>query len=82
MFPIMIKEEDKYRSEVFKIAGFSCLVPFGNLILSIPGYKFENFNIQYIVFVIIALGSFFLGIILISRGLYMVAEERNTKWIR
>ena len=71
----MITEENKYRAEIFKIAGFSLMTPFGKLVLSIPDFKLEGLNFPFVVFAIITFLSFFFGIILLSRGLDMVIKE-------
>ncbi|MBI3590189.1 MAG: hypothetical protein HY094_02285 [Candidatus Melainabacteria bacterium] len=73
----MFIEEQKYRAEIFKIGGFSLMAPFGKLILGIPDFRLTNLSLQLLVFVIVVIASFYVGIILILKGFEALGEMKQ-----
>lgn len=76
----MITDEDKQIAEIFKIAGFALMSPLGKVVLDIPGFKFYSTNIAYVIFFVISLFLFHLGIIVISKCVERVTETKSSKW--
>lgn len=72
----MITEEDKQISEVFKIAGFGFMSPFGKVVLDMPGFTFYPINFMYLIFVCISLLSFYMGIIVVAKSIDTVTERK------
>ncbi len=64
----MIFEENKYRAEVFKIAGFALLTPLGRLVLSFIEHGLPAIADNCPMNIITAGILFVLGIIFIQRG--------------
>ena len=64
----MIGERDKYRTEIFKIAGFALMSPVGKYIMEISNPQINIFSTRSIVFFIIAMLLFYFGIMLILKG--------------
>ena len=67
-----MNQERKYRSEIFKIAGFSVMAPFGRIFLQ-PLEMFKEYGpLSLFLYVIIAFGLFIFGLLLIIKGLEQV----------
>ena len=76
---LIISEEDKQISEVFKIAGFSLMSPLGKVILDIPGYKLYPVNLMYMGFIAVSLILFYIGIIVVVKSVDTVTEKKIAK---
>ena len=64
----MITEEQKYRSEIFKISGFATMSPFGRLFLQ-PIEIFTTYGtMASVCYIIISVGLFLIGLLLILKG--------------
>lgn len=64
----MIRESDKYRSDIFKIIGLAMLTPFGKLLID-PITIFSTHSVGNSIFIAISsTTSFILGILLITKG--------------
>ena len=72
----MINEEQKYKSEIFKIIGFCLMTPIGKLVLSVLDLKYDKLYLKILIIVVIAL-LFYFGIISILRGTYMVSKGED-----
>ncbi len=77
----MAMDIQKYRAQFFQISGFCFMSPFGKLVLGIPGYKLSDFNFLFIIYIVISLFLFYLGIIFMFKGEEHL-EERRYKWTR
>lgn len=73
----MIVEENKYRAEVFKIAGFALLTPAGRLALSFTEHGFSGLADHFPLNIVIAMGLCILGIIFIQRGFEFLRNKGN-----
>ena len=72
-----MSKEREYRSEVFKVDGFSLMVPFGRVFLQ-PLEMFKEYGLIFFIgYVIISFGLMFLGLLLIIKGL----EEIDIEWL-
>ena len=70
----MINELNKYRVDIFKIAGFAVMVPFGRLFIE-PTVIFNEVGlIGFPIYVMISFGLFMLGLMFICKG-YDIIEE-------
>lgn len=78
----MITEEQKHLADIFKIAGFALMTPLGRIVLNIPEFNFTYLNIQYIIFALVSLALFYLGIIFMLKSIEKVTERRTRKWIQ
>ncbi len=64
----MIKEVDKYGAEIFKIAGFAFMSPFGRIIVQ-PSVVFNELGlIVFIFYMIFSLFLFFIGLLVLIKG--------------
>ena len=64
----MIKEIDRYGSEIFKIAGFAFMSPFGRIIVQ-PSVVFNELGlVAFIFYMIFSLFLFFVGLIVLIKG--------------
>ena len=70
----MIHEENKYRAEVFKIAGFALMTPFGTIVLDMFRSGFINLKPNIIIALLTSLLLVYLGVILIQRGFEAVED--------
>lgn len=64
----MIGDYDKYRSQLFQVAGLSLFTPLGKLFIDIKGMKVQDFNFALLTHLIVALFFAYIGIIAIDRG--------------
>ena len=64
----MASNKFEYRSDIFKIAGFSLMTPLGRIVIE-PIIVLKEFgSIGFIVFIVISLTLLLFGIILIMKG--------------
>ena len=71
----MIKEIDKYCAEIFKIAGFTLMTPFGRVVLQ-PSVVFNELGLTgFIFYMIFSLFLFFLGAIMFLKGYDILDKE-------
>ncbi len=71
----VIKEVDKYGSEIFKIAGFAFMSPFGRIIVQ-PSIVFNELGFNgFIFYIIFSLFLFFIGIISLIKGYNILDKE-------
>ena len=71
----MIKEVEKYGAEIFKIAGFACMSPFGRIIIQ-PSTVFNELGlIAFIFYMIFALFLVLIGLILLLKGYDILDKE-------
>ena len=73
----MILEEDKYRAEVFKIAGFGLMTPFGKYIIDLLQTGIVNFRINPMVSFSVSFLLFILGVIILQRGFECSRKTEN-----
>ena len=64
----MISEDQKYRSEAFRISGFALMTPIGKLVLDVIGSNFANLSSALIPGFMVSFLLFLGGIIMIQRG--------------
>ena len=73
----MIYEVDKYRAEILKIAGFAMMTPFGRIIVQ-PMVVFNEFNSPiFVLYLIIALWLFYMGLLSVARGYSILKQEKE-----
>ena len=72
----MINEYDKYKVQIFQIAGFSFFAPLGKIFIDIKDMKLININIAFASHLIISISLACFGIILILKGLEVVEKEK------
>ncbi|MBI3591504.1 MAG: hypothetical protein HY094_09045 [Candidatus Melainabacteria bacterium] len=73
----MVNEEQKQLAEIFKIAGFALMTPFGNVILGFPGLKPADFTALFFLNLPLSMGLFYLGIIVLLKSLEKTAEIKK-----
>ena len=73
-------KDNEYRAETFRIFGLSVMAPFGKVILTLSDLKFEQLNMQLIIYFVISLILVLFGIILIQIGYEILLEERQKRW--
>ena len=75
----MIKEIDKYCAEIFKIAGFALMTPFGRVIIQ-PTVVFNELSmIGFIVYVPFAFFMFVIGLFLLLKD-YNILDKEWSKY--
>ncbi|MBI3591322.1 MAG: hypothetical protein HY094_08120 [Candidatus Melainabacteria bacterium] len=67
-------KDNEYRAETFRIFGLSVMAPFGKVILALSDLKFEEMDIQLVIYFVISLILVLFGIILIQRGYAILVE--------
>ena len=71
----MIKEVDRYGAEIFKIAGFALMSPFGRIAIQ-PTVVFNELGmIGFIFYVLLSLFMFFAGLLLFLKGYDILDKE-------
>ena len=73
----MINESDKYRAEMFKISGFSCIVPFGRIFFEPIAFFKECGSIPFFCYVIVAFGLAVLGLVFVLKGYDILSLEEK-----
>jgi len=68
--------ENEYLADIYKLAGFALMTPFGKLILSIPDLNFDNLSRQLFIFLLLSIVFFLVSIILFFSG-YAIVYKRN-----
>ncbi len=63
----MQDEIKKYKATSIQIAGFSLMVPFGNLIINL--LQLKDFNLFFFIYTVFSLALLAFGIILVSKGI-------------
>lgn len=71
----MIKEENKFLAEVYKISGFALMSPFAQYFLNSPNFKVTNLTIFSIGHILLSIVLFCCGVIMIQRAYEEVIEE-------
>lgn len=71
----MILEEDKYRAQVFKIAGFALMTPAAKLFLEFLDFSLADINIKFIGYALVCFGLLLLGIMMLQWGYEFSIEE-------
>ena len=71
----MVKEEDKFLAEVYKIAGFALMTPFAQYFLTFSSFKISNITIFSATHFLISIVLFYFGYIMIQRAYEMVQEK-------
>ncbi len=64
----MIEEYNKYRAQLFQVAGLSLFAPLGRIFIDIKEIKLIDLNIAFLVHILISLSLSYFGIILIDKG--------------
>ena len=59
---------DEYRAETFRMLGLALMTPFGKEVLDFPNFRFENTNLQSVIYFIFSLILLYFGIILVLKG--------------
>ena len=71
----MITEEEKYKSETYRIIGIAMLTPIGPAFLT-PMILFKQLELNgLIVYLLVAFISFVLGVMIIERGRKFIDKE-------
>ena len=71
----MITEEEKYKSETYRIVGIAMLTPIGPVFLT-PLVLFKQLGLYgFIVYFVVSFTSVILGAILIEQGRKIIDEE-------
>ncbi len=71
--------QKKYEAQFFQISGFSCIAPFGKLVLNAFHFKLIDLNIFICVYFIVSVSLAYCGMLLILHG-YEVLGERKSIW--
>ncbi|OGI18293.1 MAG: hypothetical protein A3B68_04460 [Candidatus Melainabacteria bacterium RIFCSPHIGHO2_02_FULL_34_12] len=71
----MINEYDKYRVQLFQIAGFSFFVPLGKVFIDIKDLSLTDLNLAFMIHIIASICLSCFGIILIVKGLEVLERE-------
>ena len=75
----MITEEDKYKSQTFRIFGIGMTVPFGSIFLD-PLSIIKTYGIKLFVFyVLFTIVLALLGLVFIERGRVIIHERKFTR---
>ena len=75
----MIDELDKYRVEIFKIAGFAMMTPLGRIFVQ-PTVVFNEFKpVWFFIYLLISFGLGTIGFMLILKGSDILYGERKNK---
>ena len=74
---IMLAELDKYRVEIFKIAGFACMAPLGRIFFEPLALLKECGLILFLGYMVTALALTMLGLIFISKGYDILDAEKR-----
>ena len=71
----MITEEEKYKSETYRIVGIAMLTPIGPVFLT-PLVLLKQLGLTgFIIYLLISFASFILGGIIIERGRRIIDKE-------
>ena len=70
-------EVDKYMAGAYKIAGFSLMIPFGRLFLSLQNHKLHEISDEYAGYIVISIALFCLGIIIIFEGAKILGKKEK-----
>ena len=73
----MITKDREYIAEIFKIAGFAFVAPFGKLVLGIPYFSLEKITIESLLNVVLTFSFACIGIILIVTGSNILRAKEN-----
>lgn len=77
----MIPEYEKYRAEIFKIAGFAMLTPIGRLFLQ-PGETFAQYGaIGTLIYVIVSLVLAYFGLYTMLKAYVEMEKIERRKWM-
>lgn len=71
----MVSEVQKYRANMFQIAGFGLTSPFGKVVLNFSEYKLLDMNLQFLLNLLLSLLLFVLGIMLLIKGMETLEER-------
>ena len=71
----MVKEENKFLAEVYKICGFALMTPFAQYFLISYDLQITDLSIFIIGHFLVSLALFCFGAIMIQRAYEMVQEE-------
>ena len=74
----MASDFDKYRAQIFQIAGFALTTPFGRLILKLIDNEPVNVSVRFLTVLFISAVIGFCGIMLLLKGLECV-ETRSVR---
>ena len=77
---VMITEEEKYISSVFKIFGIACFTPLGQFFLNIRE-EFMHFSFTTFIYLGFTISIAYFGIILIAKGSEHLIERTERKWL-
>jgi len=72
----MIDEADKYRAQMFQIAGLSCFSPIGKFFIDIKNLGSDNINFALFSHIIISISIAYFGIILLYKGFRILKKEK------
>ncbi|OGI08263.1 MAG: hypothetical protein A3I68_04330 [Candidatus Melainabacteria bacterium RIFCSPLOWO2_02_FULL_35_15] len=71
----MLKEIDKYSAEIFKIAGFALMTPFGRVVIQ-PTVVFNELGaVAFIFYIPLTLFMFLVGSFLLLKGYDILDKE-------
>ena len=64
----MTSDLQKYRANMFQIAGLSLMTPVGKLVLDFLKFSLSDLNLQFLAYVIFSSFLFYVGIIFLFKG--------------
>ena len=70
----MATKEGEYIAELFKIAGFASLAPFGKLTLGIPYFELDHITIESLLYLVLTLSFAIFGIVLLYKGTELMRD--------
>lgn len=62
----MVKEENKFVAEIYKISGFALMAPFGRYFLIFSSLKSSDITVLFFIHLIVSVILFCIGVVMIE----------------
>ena len=72
----MLKENDKYKMQLFQVGGLSCISPLGKIFLDLKDMSKSDINPAFLLHLLFSLLILRIGIILIMKG-FKISKRVN-----